>query len=240
MKRHIQNQCMVTNLRPARVKWWRFDSLCPLSSMSSKQTWTRLPGWHLNTGETIWMLLSWCLWVYGYDSVRALNQFCIKIKAPHFPVWAHSNHCYTVTTVLQYCFLLYWMSTCVVCNATSAHSHQGIHSHTGDKPPAVITKPQIHQLLGTDQLSPNPVCISSKGLRSPVPAVKYISNPALFYMRSVWTDEMANRQHSCFCQHILQRTKLSHTPHRKLLQSAQPFQARFFPQLFAIHWVNEH
>lgn len=114
------------------------------------------------------------------------------------------------------------------------------YTHIGDKPPAVSTKPQIHQLLGTDQLLPNSVCISSKGLHSPVPAVTYISNPAPFYMRSVCTDKTANLQNSCFCQNILQRTKLSHTLHRKLLQSAQPFQARFFPQLFAIHQVNEH
>ena len=218
---------MVTNLRPTQAEW--LDSLCPFSSMSSKLTWTRLPGWCLNTGETIWMSLSWCLWVSGYDSVRAWNQFCTKTKPPHLPARAHGNHCYTITTVLQCCFLLYWVSMCTVCNATSAHPHHGIHSSTGDKPPAVSTKPQMHQLLGAEQLSPNSVRISSKGLHSPVPPVTYISNPALFYTSSVWADKTPNSQHSCFRQHIWQRTKLSRILHRKLLQSTEPFQASRFP-----------
>lgn len=75
------------------------------------------------------------------------------------------------------------------------------------------------------------VCISSRGLHGSVPAVKYVSNPALFYMKSVWTDTTANLQRSCFYQHILQRTKLSHTLHRNLLQVCTALSGEIVPTI---------
>lgn len=206
IKWHIQSQHILTSLRATWVKRWSFDSLYPFSSMTSKQTLTTLNGWCLNTGQTIWML-SWWLWVYGYDSTRASNHFSLKTKSPHFPVKG-IKQCSTTPAVLQYWFLHY---DSIQLNCLQSYNYPS-SSHTEDKPFIVSRKPQIHQLLGTDQLSPTS-CTTKNGLHIQVPAVKNISNPVVFYMRNVRTGKIASQQHSCFCQHILQRIK---QPHREL------------------------
>lgn len=44
-------------------------------------------------------MLVWFLWVYGYDSMRAWNQFCIETKSPSFPAPLP----YLLPTVLHLC-----------------------------------------------------------------------------------------------------------------------------------------